>query len=102
MNTMQAPHVAGTPVPTNLAANLQQIAPHADLPMDIEVELDHRPIRVRDLLELSPGSIVRLVRSAGENVDVCVNGTRVGFGEIVILENKIGVRITDFETERGG
>lgn len=67
--------------------------------MEIEVELDQRPMRVWDLLHLAPGSIIRLTRSAGENVDVCVNGTRIGFGEIVILQNKVGVRITDFEDE---
>ncbi len=67
--------------------------------MEIEVELDQRSMLVRDLLNLAPGSIVRLTRSAGENVDICVNGTRVAFGEIVILQNKVGVRITDFEME---
>lgn len=79
--------------------DLQALAFHADLPMEIEVELDQRPMRVLDLLELAPGSIIPLTRSAGENVDVCVNGTRIGFGEIVILQNKVGVRITDFEDD---
>lgn len=67
--------------------------------MEIEVELDRRTLLVRDLLDLAPGRIIPLTRAAGENVDVRVNGTRIGFGEIVILENKIGVRITDFETD---
>ena len=67
--------------------------------MEIEVELDQRQMAVRDLLGLAPGVIVRLSRSAGENVDVCVNGLRIGFGEIVILQNKVGVRITDFEAD---
>lgn len=67
--------------------------------MEIEVELDQRPMLVRDLLDLAPGAIVKLTRSAGENVDVCVNGTRIAFGEIVILQNKVGVRITDFDTD---
>lgn len=77
--------------------DLQQIALYADIPMEIEVELDRRPVLVRDLLNLAPGAVLALTRSAGENLDVCVNGTRVGFGEIIILENKVGVRITDFE-----
>lgn len=80
------------------AADLQQMAPYADLSMDIEAELDQRTMAVRELLSLAPGSVVKLTRSAGENVDVRVNGARIGFGEIVILENKVGVRITDFET----
>lgn len=79
--------------------SLQQMAQHADIPMEIEVELDRRTMLVRDLLDLAPGSVVELTRAAGENVDVCVNGTRIGFGEIVILEDKIGVRITDLDTE---
>ncbi|MCU0226262.1 MAG: FliM/FliN family flagellar motor switch protein [Bryobacterales bacterium] len=80
-------------------SRLQSMEHHADLPMEIEVELDQRPMTVRDLLNLAAGSIVRLTRSAGENVDVCVNGSRVAVGEIVILQNKVGVRITDFESE---
>lgn len=70
-----------------------------DVPMEIEVELDRRNMSLKELLELTSGSIVRLTRSAGDNVDVRINGTLVGFGEIVIIEDKIGVRITDFDTE---
>ncbi len=88
-----------TTTPPPDVPGLQSIDHHADLPMEIEVELDQRPMAVRDLLNLAAGSIVRLTRSAGENVDVCVNGTRVAVGEIVILQNKVGVRITDFESE---
>jgi flagellar motor switch protein FliN/FliY len=81
------------------ADSLQSISEFADIPMEIEVELDRRSLLVRDLLDLAPGRVISLTRAAGENVDVRVNGTRLGLGEIVILENRIGVRITDFETD---
>jgi flagellar motor switch protein FliN len=93
----EAGDVMTSAVAIQAEADLQQMAAYADLPMDIEAELDQRTMAVRELLSLAPGSVVRLTRSAGENVDVRVNGARIGFGEIVILENKVGVRITDFE-----
>ena len=80
-------------------SSLKELANYADLPMEIEVELDRRAMAIREVLDLGPGAVVPLTRAAGENIDVRVNGTRLGFGEIVILEDKIGVRITDFETE---
>jgi flagellar motor switch protein FliN/FliY len=50
---------------------------------------------VREILELDSGTVMKLTRSAGENIDVRLSGTLVGFGEIVIIENIMGVRITD-------
>jgi flagellar motor switch protein FliN/FliY len=84
---------------SNPAANLKDLASFADVPMEIEVELDRRSIAIRDVLHLEPGGVIALSRAAGENVDIRINGTLVGFGEIVILEDKIGVRVTDFESE---
>ena len=54
---------------------------------------------VEEILSLEPGSVVKLPRSAGENIDVLVGGTLVGSGEIVIIEDTVGVRITDFKEE---
>jgi flagellar motor switch protein FliN/FliY len=45
------------------------------------------------------GSVIEMPRSAGENIDVYVSDTLIGFGEIVIIENSLGFRITDFRTE---
>jgi flagellar motor switch protein FliN/FliY len=49
-----------------------------------------------DILELVPETVIRMQRSAGDNIDILVGGTLIGFGEIVIIEDAVGVRITDF------
>ena len=51
---------------------------------------------VRQILRLEPGSVIQLSRSAGENIDILIGQVLVAFGEIVILEENMGVRITDF------
>lgn len=68
----------------------------ADVPLDVTVQLDSRILTVREILALETGSVIRLSRSAGENIDITVGGALVGFGEIVIIEDTMGVRITDF------
>ena len=68
----------------------------SDVPLDVSVELDRRILSVREILALERGSVIRLSRSAGENIDITVGGALVGFGEIVIIEDTMGVRITDF------
>lgn len=75
------------------------ISPMADVPLTIDVELDRKTMRVADILALNAGSVVKMTRSAGENIDIRVGGALLGFGEIVILEDKMGVRITDFHRE---
>jgi flagellar motor switch protein FliN/FliY len=80
-------------------AILDDLAHFSDVPLDVEVELDRRVMTIRDLLELQVGSVIKMSRSAGENIDVLVGRTLVGFGEIVIIEETVGVRITDFISE---
>jgi len=75
------------------------IAHIADIPVDLEVELDRKVMTVAEILDLSAGSVIRMTRSAGENIDILVGGSLVGFGEIVIIEDAVGVRITDFSSE---
>jgi flagellar motor switch protein FliN len=76
-----------------------ELAHIADLSLDLEVELDREVMTIRSILELKRGSLIRLTRSAGENIDISVGGTLLGYGEIVVIEDRIGVRITDFSTE---
>ena len=77
---------------------LEQVALYLDVPMDIEVELDRRILTVRQILDLDLGSVIRMNRSAGENLDVRIGGMLVGFGEIVVNESTTtGIRITDFK-----
>jgi flagellar motor switch protein FliN/FliY len=78
---------------------LNDITRFADVPIEVEVELDRRVLSVREILELEEGSVIGMTRSAGENIDLYVGGKLMGYGEIVLIENNIGVRITDFNIE---
>lgn len=78
----------------------EQIANFSDVPLQIEAELDRTIMKVRDILNLSEGKVLKLNRSAGENIDILVGGSLVGYGEIVVLEDIMGVRITDFNETR--
>ena len=77
----------------------EEIALCADVPLDIMVELARKFMTIRDILALETGSVIKMTRSAGENIDILVGDTLVGFGEIVIIETTMGVRITDFNSE---
>ena len=77
----------------------EEIAPLADVPVDIEVELDRRILTARDVLELDEGVVIGTSRSAGENIDIYIGGVLCGSGEIVVVENTLGVRITDFRDD---
>jgi len=78
---------------------LEEIAPLVDVPVDIEVELDRRVMTTRDVLYLEEGSLIETSRSAGENIDIYIGGRLCGSGEIVVIENMLGVRITDFRDD---
>ena len=78
---------------------LQTIESFADLEMDIEVQVDRKSLTLRQILELGVSSVVKLTRSAGENMDVLIGGALVCHGEIVVIEDTVGIRITDFREE---
>lgn len=80
-------------------APLDEIGYLADVPVDVEVELGRKVMTIGDLLGLQRDSVIRMPRSAGENIDILVGGALIGFGEIVIIEEAVGVRITDFSQE---
>jgi flagellar motor switch protein FliN/FliY len=80
-----------------LSSTLEEIASFADMPMEIEIELDHRGIRLRDILELETGSVIAFPKTAGDYLDILVGGAPVARGEVVVLEKSIGVRVTMFE-----
>lgn len=84
------------PLSNSASPSLAVVAPIQDVPIEIGIELDRRMMKMREILELQPGSIIEMYRSAGENIDIYIGNRLVGFGEIVIIENTIGVRITDF------
>ncbi|GIU74405.1 MAG: hypothetical protein KatS3mg004_1492 [Bryobacteraceae bacterium] len=78
----------------------ERIAPVAEVPIDFEVRLDQRVMSLREILELEQGHVIRLRRSAGENIDILAGGSLIGSGEVVVIEDAIGVRITDFREEQ--
>jgi flagellar motor switch protein FliN/FliY len=77
----------------------EEIAHLADVAIELEMELDRKTAPMREILEWEPGSVIWLTRSAGENIDISSGGVLFGCGEIVIVENMFGIRITDFRTE---
>lgn len=85
-----APLVSG--VGSQLEANIDFIA---DVPLQITVELGRTRKLIREILELVPGSIVELDKLAGEPVDVLVNGRLIARGEVVVIDENFGVRVTD-------
>ncbi len=66
-----------------------------DVPLTLTVELGRTEKQIREILSLGPGSVVELDRMAGEAVDVMVNGKLVARGEVVVVDDKFAVRITD-------
>ena len=78
---------------------IDEIGHFSDLPLDVLVELDRKVMAVRDILALDKGHVLKMNRSAGENLDLIVGGALLAFGEIVIIESSMGVRITDFNIE---
>jgi flagellar motor switch protein FliN/FliY len=78
---------------------IDEIADLADVPVEVEVQLGNRILTIAQILELGPDSVIRMPRSAGDNLDILVGGTLIGYGEVVIIEDAVGVRITDFSLE---
>ncbi len=66
-----------------------------DIPVTIAMEIGRADISIRNLLKLNQGSVVELDRLAGEPMDVLVNGTLVAHGEVVVVNEKFGIRLTD-------
>ena len=66
-----------------------------DIPVTISMEVGRAKISIRNLLQLNQGSVVELERVAGEPLDVLVNGTLIGHGEVVVVNDKFGIRLTD-------
>lgn len=69
-----------------------------DIPVQLTVELGRTKITIRNLLQLAHGSVVELDGMAGEPMDVLVNGTLIAQGEVVVVNEKFGIRLTDIIT----
>jgi flagellar motor switch protein FliN/FliY len=101
-----------TPDPKNAAvarAQFGDLSPHAgagggqemnlnlilDVSVTLALEVGRAKMSVRDLLQLAPGAVVELDRVAGEPLDVLVNGVRIARGEVVVVNDKFGIRLTE-------
>lgn len=73
-------------------ANLEAIL---DIPVSLSVQIGQTKISIKNLLQLNQGSVVELERLAGEPLDVMVNNTLVAHGEVVVVNEKYGIRLTD-------
>ncbi len=75
-----------------------------DIPLEVTVELGRTRLLIRDIMDLSAGSIIELDKIAGEPVDLFANGMLVARGEVIVIDDNFGVRVTEIITaqERGG
>jgi flagellar motor switch protein FliN/FliY len=76
----------------------QRIDMILDIPVTLTVELGRTKIAIRNLLQLAQGSVVELDALAGEPMDVLVNGCLIAQGEVVVVNDKFGIRLTDIIT----
>ncbi|MBB3101831.1 flagellar motor switch protein FliN/FliY [Azomonas macrocytogenes] len=83
---------ANNPHQTLEGPNLEVIL---DIPVSISMEVGSTEISIRNLLQLNQGSVVELDRLAGEPLDVLINGTLIAHGEVVVVNEKFGIRLTD-------
>ncbi len=80
-------------------ATIASWANFLDLSLPVSVELGRTTLTVRKLLDLAPESVIRLARSTGEGVDIRADGKRLMRGEIVVIEDRAGVRVSEIVTE---
>ena len=66
-----------------------------DIPVTLSMEVGRSRVSIRNLLQLSQGSVVEPDRATGEPLDVYVNGTLIAHGEVVVVNDKFGIRLTD-------
>jgi flagellar motor switch protein FliN len=100
-NDVPAPTTAGVFQPLSKAATpstRNDIDMILDIPVQMTVELGRTKIAIRNLLQLAQGSVVELDGLAGEPMDVLVNGCLIAQGEVVVVNDKFGIRLTDIIT----
>jgi len=90
----QLQQLAGGPA----GGGMQDLDMILDIPVQLSVELGRTKISIRNLLQLAHGSVVELDALAGEPMDVLVNGTLIAQGEVVVVNDKFGIRLTDIIT----
>lgn len=92
-----APHFDND-TPSSPPAGSQDISMVLDIPVQLSVELGRTKVPIKYILQLAQGSIVELDALAGEPMDVLVNGYLIAQGEVVVVNEKFGIRLTDIVT----
>jgi flagellar motor switch protein FliN/FliY len=89
------PQLAGTPAGQDARQDIDMIL---DIPVQLTVELGRTRIPIKHILQLAQGSVIELDALAGEPMDVLVNGCLIAQGEVVVVNDKFGIRLTDIVT----
>ena len=97
--TLSEPEVAAAP-PQPVTA--EELARLHDVPVELAVEVGRTKMTIREALALGPGSIVTLNRLAGEPVDLLVNGKPIARGEVVVIDEEFGLRVTEVLDSESG
>lgn len=90
-----APAPSAPHAPHNSSLELPNLQFILDIPLQVTVELGRKRLLVNDLLQLSQGSVIELTKQIGEPFEVLINQKLIARGEIVVINDKLGVRITD-------
>ena len=77
------------------ASSEQNLDVILDVSVTLSMEVGRARVPIRNLLQLNPGSVIELERAAGEPLDIYVNGTLIAHGEVVVINDRFGVRLTD-------
>ena len=92
-----APAAPPLPLSFDTGAGLSRVR---DIPLEVTVELGRTRLLIRDIMDLSTGSIIELDKIAGEAVDLLANGMLVARGEVIVIDDNFGVRVTEIITAR--
>lgn len=79
---------------------VEQFAHYLDMPLTVEAVLDQKIMTIYEILALEEGSVIKLNRSAGENIDLIIGGTPAAYAEVVIIDESMGVRVTDLAPDK--
>jgi len=74
-----------------------EVAHYLDVPMKVRIRLGQRDLKIREILQLKQQSIIELPKSAGENIDILINGKLVAYGEVLEMEGNAGIRLTNLK-----
>src|SRR4051794_6267853 len=76
-------------------AQLRELAPLHDIPLQISIEIGRMKLKVRDLMKLVPNMVLELKKPAGEPLEICINSHYVARGEVIVVEQTSGIRIIE-------